>query len=178
MTEGWCNGLIKDFKVRGEQSRIQWCGGARRIRSTPPFSLAELQSKPPGCYIVRNMPLPDHPASDQWCSDVLSHILREMTSFTLHRRNYEEVKQLMRAEGLFVGRHWQPTGEWVKLFFLLADLSAIWLSWVKELRWQSKMCDENVVGILFSICVQLCLPISILLLIFRVEECVLWWNWA
>lgn len=26
MTEGWCNGLIKDFKVRGEKSRILWCG--------------------------------------------------------------------------------------------------------------------------------------------------------
>lgn len=147
--EGWCNGLIKDFKLRLEKSRMLLCGENHRIHRTTPFLMTQAWSKPLEHYIPTNMPLPDQPLLiSGWCSQ--PHVKRD-DRFYLHMRNDEESRLLMRAESLFLVRYWHATCESIRLCSLLSDLSVVWLSWLKELWWQGKIQYEGE-SVFFSVC--------------------------
>lgn len=102
MAEGWCNGLIKDFKVRLEKSRMLFCGENHRIHRTTPFLMTQARSKPPEHYIPTNMPLPNQLLISGRCSQ--PHIMRD-DRFYLHMRNDEEFRLLMRAKSLLSVRY-------------------------------------------------------------------------
>lgn len=149
MAEGWCNGLIKDFKLRLEKSRMLLCGENHRIHRTTPFLMTQAWSKPLEHYIPTNMPLPDQPLLiSGWCSQ--PHVKRD-DRFYLHMRNDEESRLLMRAESLFLVRYWHATCESIRLCSLLSDLSVVWLSWLKDLWWQGKIQYEGE-SVFFSVC--------------------------